>query len=99
MYKFILFKQKHVLSDNSDGEHDAAHEIARLRAQLVHERTIYTREMARMRAQLRAFESHLAQTVARMGALLEMVKYNKLYKFAIKTYKTRNVCIYIIYII
>jgi len=65
--------QRHALNDNSDGELDAAHEIARLRAQLVHERTIYTREMARMRAQLRAFESHLAQTVARMGNLLEMV--------------------------
>lgn len=61
------------MSDNSDGELDPAHEIARLRAQLVHERTIYTREMARMRSQLRAFETHLAQTVVRMGSLLEMV--------------------------
>jgi hypothetical protein len=65
--------QKHASSDISDGELDAAHEIARLRAQLVHERTIYTREMARMRAQLHAFETHLAQTVVRMGSLLEIV--------------------------
>eukprot|EP00026_Physarum_polycephalum_P013195 Phypoly_transcript_13572.p1 GENE.Phypoly_transcript_13572~~Phypoly_transcript_13572.p1 ORF type:complete len:244 (+),score=43.47 Phypoly_transcript_13572:272-1003(+) len=65
--------QKHAVTYHSDGEHDTAHEISRLRAQLVHERTIYTREMARMRAQLRAFETHLTQTVMRMGSLLEMV--------------------------
>jgi hypothetical protein len=62
-----------LMMDQEEVELDAAHEIARLRAQLVHERTIYTREMARMRAQVRAFEAHLAQTVARMGSLLEMV--------------------------